>query len=470
MRPSTADDTQTALSPCRKQPSPLTSFPSPQGNRHTMSMPTETLSQPLALPNGSTLPNRMAKAAMTEGLADPRGYPSAELERLYARWGESGCGLLITGNVQVDRHHLERPGNVVIDREPDADMHAALQRWASAAKAKGAKIWMQISHAGRQTSAIVNPHPKAPSAISLALPGKQFGMPVAMTEADIQETIERFALAAGAAQAAGFDGVQIHAAHGYLLSAFLNPRANQRDDRWGGTLENRARLLLEVLKAVRERTGAAFTIAVKLNSADFQKGGFSFADSTQVAQWLTEGGIDLIEISGGNYEQPRMMDMDGMEKPDASAMPASTAAREAYFVDFAIEMRSKVTVPLMVTGGFRSAAAMASAINTANVALIGLGRPLCVDTQCVSDLLSGQRQTLDRWEQQLQLGPGWLGPHSPFGLIKMLNGFGATYWYYQQFRLIGRGEAANLKLKVFSALLRELKEQKNWIAAARFPQ
>jgi len=429
-----------------------------------------TLSQPVQLPNGATLPNRIAKAAMTEGLADPRGYPSPELEKLYSLWGKGGSGLLITGNVMVDRHHLERPGNVVIDRAPDSDMQAALQRWAAAAKAHGASVWMQISHAGRQTSAIVNPHPKAPSAIALALPGKQFGMPVAMSEVDIQETIERFAQAAGAAQAAGFDGVQIHAAHGYLLSAFLNPRANQRNDRWGGSLENRARLLLEVLKAVRERTGPAFTIAVKLNSADFQKGGFNFSDSTQVAQWLTEGGIDLIEISGGNYEQPRMMDMEGMEKPDTSSMPASTAAREAYFVDFAIEMQRTVSVPLMVTGGFRSTAAMDSAVSDAGVAVIGLGRPLCVETQCVNQLLSGERKTLDKWERQLQLGPGWLGPHSPFGLIKMLNGFGATYWYYQQFRHMGRGKPADLELGVFTALLRELKDQKRWMASARFPE
>ena len=430
----------------------------------------KTLSQALSLPNGATLPNRMAKAAMTEGLADPRGYPSAALERLYTQWGNSGCGLLITGNVLVDRHHLERPGNVVIDREPDADMRAALARWATAAKAGGAKIWMQISHAGRQTSAIVNPTPKAPSAIPLALPGKQFGAPVAMTEADIQETIQRFAQAAHAAQMAGFDGVQIHAAHGYLLSAFLNPRANQRDDRWGGSLGNRARLLLDVLKAVREKTGPTFTIAVKLNSADFQKGGFSFSDSTTVAQWLSEGGIDLIEISGGNYEQPRMMDMDGMEKPDTSALPASTAAREAYFVDFARQMQHTVKVPLMVTGGFRSVTAMASAVSSAGVALIGLGRPLCVYTHSVRRLLAGEQQALDRWETQLQLGPGWLGQHSPIGLIKMLNGFGATYWYYQQFRLMGRGEAPDLKLGVLSALLRELKEQKRWMANARFPE
>ena len=165
-----------------------------------------------------------------------------------------------------------------------------------------------------------------------------------------------------------------------------------------------------------------------------------------------------------------MMDMDGMEKPDTSALPASTAAREAYFVDFAIEMQRTVKVPLMVTGDFRSVASMASAVSSAGIALIGLGRPLCVDTQSIRHLLAGQQQTLDRWETKLQLGPGWLGQHSPFGLIKMLNGFGATYWYYQQFRYMGRGEAPNLKLGVLSALVRELKEQRRWMANARFPE
>ena len=165
-----------------------------------------------------------------------------------------------------------------------------------------------------------------------------------------------------------------------------------------------------------------------------------------------------------------MMDMDGMEKPDTSALPASTAAREAYFVDFARQMQHTVKVPLMVTGGFRSVTAMASAVSSAGVALIGLGRPLCVYTHSVRRLLAGEQQALERWETQLQLGPGWLGQHSPIGLIKMLNGFGATYWYYQQFRLMGRGEAPDLKLGVLSALLRELKEQKRWMANARFPE
>lgn len=426
-----------------------------------------TLRAPLTLPNGAVLPNRLAKAAMTEGLADPAGVPTDNLVRLYSAWADSGCGVLITGNVQVDRWHLERPGNVIIDREPDAAMRKRLTQWAQSAQRSGSRIWMQISHAGRQTQATVNPHPKAPSAVPLGLPGKQFATPVALTEPEIHDVIVRFGIAAQAARDAGFDGVQIHAAHGYLISQFLNPRANRRTDGWGGDLENRARLLLAVVAEVRKRTGARFTVTVKLNSADFQKGGFAAAESRQVIHWLHDAGIDLIEISGGNYEQPRMMDLDGMEKPDLSGLPASAAAREAYFAAFAAQVRSEVKMPLMVTGGFRSAAAMASAVADDGIALVGLGRPLCVDLGTVNDLLAGKRDRLDHWENQLRLGPGWLGPRSPLSLIKVLNGFGATYWYYQQFRRIGLGQAPDPSLSVFSALLRELSEQKQWLAAAR---
>jgi 2,4-dienoyl-CoA reductase-like NADH-dependent reductase (Old Yellow Enzyme family) len=424
------------------------------------------LNAPLTLPNGATIANRIAKAAMTEGLADTNAYPSAALERLYAQWAGSGCGVLITGNVMIDRQHLERPGNVVIDRAPDPRMRIMLSGWARAAQSGGAKIWMQINHAGRQTQVTVNSHPKAPSAIKLGLPGKKFGVPQALTEAEILDLIERFANAALVARDTGFDGVQIHAAHGYLLSSFLNPRANQRRDVWGGSLENRARILLETVKAVRAKTGNDFTLTVKLNSADFQKGGFTFADCTEVVSWLAQHRIDLVEISGGNYEQARMMDLDGIEERDLSGLQPSTKAREAYFADFAAQMLRDVRVPLMVTGGFRSAAAMESAVAEDGIAMIGIGRPMCVDTHCVQKLLRGELAQLEQWEKRLRLGPGWLGPHSPSNIIKMLNGFGVTYWFYQQFRRIGRGQAVARDLSVLSALRSELKEQKGWLLAA----
>lgn len=423
----------------------------------------DTLRKPLVLPS-ETLPNRLAKAAMTEGLSDARGRPTARLARLYKAWADGGCGLLISGNVIVDRDHLERPGNVVLDRAPDADTRALYQAWTQAARSRGAGFWMQISHAGRQTMRTVNPAPKSASDVALAMPGKQFATPVPLTEAEILALIERFATAAQVAREVGFTGVQVHAAHGYLLSQFLSPLANKRTDAWGGSLENRARFLLEVVRKTRATVGPDFTLAVKLNSADFQRGGFAGGESIAVAGMLAQAGVDVLEISGGSYEQPRMMGMDGMTAPDASGVAKSTAAREAYFLDFAVDMQKSVTIPLMVTGGFRTADAMARAIDNDGVALVGLGRPLCFDTASAQRLLDGGAE-LDRWEARLRVGPGIFGPNSPFAMMKAINGFGATYWYYQQLRRIADGQAADPKLGVLAALQREQADQLAWLKA-----
>ena len=425
----------------------------------------EILKSPCALP-AETLPNRLAKAAMTEGLADPLGRPTERHQRLYDAWGRGGAGLLITGNVIIDRDHLERPGNVVIDREPDAAMRSSLRAWAKAARVQGAGLWMQISHAGRQTQRLVNPTPAAPSAVPLGLPGKNFGMPRAMTEDEITSVIARFAIAAKAAREEGFSGVQIHAAHGYLISQFLSPLANRRQDAWGGSLENRARLLREVVKAVRAAAGTDFTVTVKLNSADFQKGGFGPEDSLQVMRWLAGDGVHLIELSGGTYEQPRMAGMEGLTRPDLRGMPPSTQAREAYFQDFAREALKASPMPLMVTGGFRASAEMAQAVRDDGVALIGLGRPLCVDPLAPAKLLAGA-DSLDRFEQRLRIGPGLLGPKSPFKTVKALNGFGALYWCYQQLRRMGEGQPPDVRLSVLSALKAEQSAQEAAMAASR---
>ncbi|MGB2314464.1 MAG: NADH:flavin oxidoreductase/NADH oxidase family protein, partial [Porticoccaceae bacterium] len=350
---------------------------------------TSLLAQPLTLPCEATVPNRLSKAAMTEGLATADGLPTAELNRLYGIWSDGGAGILLSGNIQVDRDHLERPGNVVIDREPDAAMRAALASWAQAATRNGNHFWAQISHAGRQTQKIVNKTPKAPSAVKLGLPGGQFGQPVAMTEADINEVIRRFALCAAAVKEAGFTGVQVHSAHGYLLSQFLSPRSNLRTDQYGGSLANRARVLLEAVAAVREAVGPKFPVSVKLNSADFQKGGFAFEDSLQVVQWLEQASVDLIEISGGTYEQPKLLGLQGMEEEEQQQVAESTQLREAYFVDFAKAMQDKVNIPLMVTGGFRQRLVMEQALQTGSADIIGLGRPLCVMTDAPKQLLEG---------------------------------------------------------------------------------
>ena len=217
---------------------------------------TNTINTPLTLPSGVELPNRLVKAAMTEGLATMNGVPTPELERLYGLWSDGGAGVLISGNIQIDRWHLEQPGNVIIDGESSDELHLALQAWTRAATRGGNHFWAQISHAGRQTPRTINPAPKAPSAVPLALPGGQFGDPVELSELEIHDIIRRFGVAAGACKAAGFTGVQIHSAHGYLLSSFLSPLSNHRIDEYGGPLENRLRFPLEVLRAIRAPVGA----------------------------------------------------------------------------------------------------------------------------------------------------------------------------------------------------------------------
>lgn len=420
---------------------------------------TSLLAQPLTLPCGATVANRLSKAAMTEGLATADGVPTAELNRLYGIWSDGGAGILLSGNIQVDRDHLERPGNVVIDREPDEAMRAALASWAQAATRNGNHFWAQISHAGRQTQKIVNKVPKAPSAVKLGLPGGQFGQPVAMTEQDIVEVIRRFGLCAAAVKEAGFTGVQVHAAHGYLLSQFLSPRSNQRTDQYGGTLANRARALLEAVAAVRKAVGPKFPVSVKLNSADFQKGGFAFEDSLQVVQWLEQAGVDLIEISGGTYEQPKLLGLQGMEEEEQQQVASSTQLREAYFVDFAKAMQEKVNVPLMVTGGFRQRLVMEQALQTGSADIIGLGRPLCVMTDAPKQLFEGLDE-LPRYEESLSLLPNWLAFLTNIKLVRAMAGFAVQYWYYGQIDAIGRTGKANTELTVLKATQETMALQK----------
>jgi len=416
----------------------------------------------LTLPCGVVIPNRICKAAMTEGLATPKGLPSAELNRLYELWSDGGAGILLSGNIQVDADHLERPGNVIVDRMPDNEMQAALASWTQAGTRNGNHFWAQISHAGRQTQTNVNKHPKAPSAVAVGLPGGQFGEPVALTAAEIVDITERFGICAKACQEAGFTGVQVHAAHGYLLSQFLSPRTNLRTDNYGGPLENRARALLQVVAAIRQEVGPNFPIAVKLNSADFQKGGFEFTDSIQVAKWLEEASVDVIEISGGTYEQPQLLGVEGVEEVAEQEVKASTVAREAYFVDFALAMQEEVSIPLMVTGGFRRKQAMEEALaNGADI--IGIGRPMCVMTDAPNQLFAGLAE-LPRYESELSFFPRWLSFLNRFTTLRTLSTFGVQYWYYAQLDLLGQFGKTQPAMSTLAACKRVMAQQKNWLA------
>lgn len=338
------------------------------------------LARSLTLPSGLVLSNRIAKAAMSQGLAGADGRANARLETLYRRFGEGGAGLLVTGNVMIDGRYLERPGNVVVEDDADLD---GLSRWAAAAKSGGSAAIVQISHPGRQTSRLVTSAPVAPSSGDAVRMGPLFAAPRALTAEEIADVVDRFAETARVLDRAGFDGVELHAAHGYLLSQFLSPLTNRRTDGWGGSIEARARLLLDVIAAVRGRTRRGFTIAVKLNSADFQRGGFDEDDALSVVRMLDGGGerplIDLLEISGGNYEAPELL-----------GGRASTRDREAYFLDFARKVRSVSRVPLMVTGGFRSRAIMESALAEDALDVVGLARPFAVDPGIARRLLAGE--------------------------------------------------------------------------------
>jgi 2,4-dienoyl-CoA reductase-like NADH-dependent reductase (Old Yellow Enzyme family) len=350
---------------------------------------TNPLDWPLDLPCGATLSNRVAKAAMSEGLADSGNHSTPRLETLYRRWAGSGAGLLLSGNIQVDRWHLERPNNIVID---DESGRAQLARLAEAGTSRGAHFWAQLSHSGRQVSSYINPAPLSCSDIEIDVmrnAGFSFAKPKPMTEVDIGHAIDQFAFAAKEVKDAGFTGLSIHAAHGYLISQFLSPLSNRRTDRWGGSLENRARLLLEVIVAIRRAVGPQFPIGIKLNASDFQKGGFTNAECVELVRLLNGVGLDLLELSGGSLEQPKVVGVtlkdEGEDGPRASAL-----RREAYFVAFAGSVRKVASMPVMVTGGFRSIAGMVEAQEGGDLDVVGLARPLIAEPEAPRRLLAGE--------------------------------------------------------------------------------
>lgn len=376
-----------------------------------------TIEAPFALPNGSQLRNRMVKAALSEQLGTLKNAPTPQLERLYRAWSEGGYGLVITGNVMVDRRALGEPRNVAVEDERDLP---ALQSWAAASKVAGNQTWVQINHPGRQSPRILSPHPVAPSAVGLKLSG-QFAQPRALTSAEIEEIIDRYARTAEILVNAGFDGVQIHSAHGYLSSQFLSPITNQRDDEWGGDPERRMRFLLEIVRRTRARIGETAGLGVKLNSADFQRGGFTEEESMGVVDALSQERVDLLEISGGTYERAAMM--------GAGQQRESTKQREAYFLEYAEQVRERAAMPLMLTGGLRSRAAMDGALQTGAVDLIGLGRPACLEPDLPGRLLSGA-STAAAPTRDLRTG------------VKALDDLTELTWHTTQMWRIGAGKQA----------------------------
>ena len=383
------------------------------------SLDTQLLNQPLRLPNGHVLRNRLAKSSMSEALGTYNNHATPQLATLYQRWAQSGIGLLFTGNVMIDRRALGEPGNVVIEDESDLPI---LKQWAKAATDHGAALWVQLNHPGKQSPKGLNLINLSPSAIPFREDmAAFFETPRAATSLEIEEIIQRFGRSAAIVKKAGFSGVQIHGAHGYLVSQFLSSHHNQRTDEWGGTPEKRRTFVLAVYAEIRRQVGPDFPVGIKLNSADFQKGGFTEEESMATIEALVNAGIDLIEISGGTYEAPAMS--GAFNKPQKT----STAAREAYFLEFAEKVRSVVKVPLMVTGGFRSLAGMNAAIESGALDIVGLARLMAIDPDAPAALLNGRDSS--QYVQPISTG---IKAIDRMGLMEVL-------WYTRQLKRIAQG-------------------------------
>ena len=377
------------------------------------------LSQPLRLPNGDVLRNRLAKASMSETLGTYDNHATPKLVELYRRWAASGIALLLTGNVMIDRRALGEPGNVVIEDEADLPI---LHQWARAATDQGAALWVQLNHPGKQSPKGLNASNLSPSAIPFREDmAAFFETPREVTTAEIRDIIQRFGRSAVICKKAGFSGVQIHGAHGYLISQFLSPHHNQRTDEWGGSPENRRRFVMAVYAEIRRQVGVDFPVGIKLNSADFQRGGFTEEESMATIHALVEAGIDLIEISGGTYEAPAMS--GAFQQPQKN----STGAREAYFLEFAEKVRATVQVPLMVTGGFRTSEGMNAALRSGALDIVGLARLMAIDPAAPAALLRGHDST-----QRVRPITTGIKPVDRMGIMEVL-------WYTRQLGRIAGG-------------------------------
>lgn len=341
-------------------------------------MSNQYISQTFTLPSGSVVKNRIAKSALSEGIAEQSGKPTQALYNLYKRWGKGGAGILFTGNVMVDKDHLVNPNVMIAEDESFLNEYTLL---ADAAQSEGTQLWMQINHPGRQAPIYLD---KAPvSASNVGMPSKLYVQPKPLSEEEILDLIDRYGTAALVAKKSGMKGAQIHGAHGYLVSQFLSPLTNLRTDRWGGSLENRSRFALEIYRNMRSKVGDDFPLSIKINSADFQRGAFTEEESMEVIQMLDQEGMDLIEVSGGTYERAAMV---------GTMQKESTKQREAYFLDFIVKVREKISTPLMLTGGFRTVETMNKAIENGELDLIGLGRPFCIYPNVARELIDGTKQ------------------------------------------------------------------------------
>ena len=383
---------------------------------------------PITLPNGTTIKNRFFKSAMSEGMGTREFQPKKNIATLYKRWAEGGTGLIITGNIMVDPKRTAEPGNIVFDKNSNMEI---LKNWANQGQQHGAKVMVQLNHPGKQAPKTVSKQTVAPSAVPLGNGlNKLFSTPRALTTSEVEELVQKFVTSAKVAKEAGFSGVQIHAAHGYLISQFLSPHDNRRTDKYGGSLENRMRFLVDVYNEMREKVGKEFPIGLKINSSDFSNNGFTEEESIIVIKKMSEIGVDLIEISGGNYENSKMLSERGDNE-------------KVFFIDYAKKVLSLIDTPIVVTGGFKKVETMQKAIEKEKISMIGIARPIVIYPNLPNEIKEGNISSVSL--ERLTTGFR--------GLDKKLGGLIGLSYYEQQIRRLAENKPVKIHKNAWSPLL-----------------
>lgn len=324
-----------------------------------------------------TIKNRFVRSATHDFMAEEDGSVSKRQLELYRQLAEGNIGLIITGHAYVLPSGKASPRQIAIY---DDKFIPGLKELTKIVHQSGARIILQLSHAGRQTKErICGCQPLAPS--SIYEPVYQV-WPREMTLQDIEEVIKAFVQATGRAKEAGFDGVQLHCAHGYLLSSFLSPYTNRRQDQWGGSLDNRTRIILEILKGIKTKIDPDFPILVKLNSSDYLPQGLDIEEAAQVAQKLEEAGVAAIEVSGGCAESGKGSMWPGRRSEE----------EEGYFVPQATYIKTKLNIPVIGLGGLRTFRVMENFVASGKVDLVSMSRPFIREPDLILKFQRGEVQ------------------------------------------------------------------------------
>lgn len=385
----------------------------------------------LSMRRGQEVKNRLFKSAMSEALAEKDNNPNEFHQRLYRKWAEGGSAIVVTGNVMIERQALGEPGNVVLDSQSN---RSAFIEWAKAGTINNTQLWMQLNHPGRQAPKSVSRQPVAPSAVPFDSNLKYFfNPPRELTISEIKQLIKKFGQTALLAKETGFSGVQIHGAHGYLVSQFLSPITNKRTDEYGGDLVRRMQFLKDVYIEIRYQTGNSFPVGLKLNISDFTEGGFNHQESLYVMKEMADLGIDAIEVSGGNYDNPEIFN--------------SSSDEEVFFIDHIKGIKKQLDTLLILTGGFRKLSTMEETLQKSYTDMIGLARPLALSPDLANALLNRKTDSINL-------------PRLTTGLIsvdKKIGGLIGISYYEQQMARIAEGKQPEIHRNAWRAIFKTVK-------------